>query len=200
MNKPQVGSRVKVVVRHVGFEPVFVPVFKQSTPAPVDYLEYQGEVVRPPDLSLGPWEFGLTTTIPDFPVRVIDMRDVISIDGTASIDESHQVHIVNVQGSKGNVYQVQVQDGKAFSCTCPAFVYRKQQCKHLAMATGEAPPVEVKPPVERTEGPSKASLAKAIFQELNGDRKACIVAFMEKLSMSKASAQTYFYNIKGASK
>lgn len=46
---------------------------------------------------------------------------------------NYPVTTVKVRGSEGDIYELDMQDGKAVSCTCPGFVYR-ETCKHLAIA------------------------------------------------------------------
>ena len=35
-----------------------------------------------------------------------------------------------IKGSKGQMHTVRKQDGK-YNCSCPAFVYRRMECKHI---------------------------------------------------------------------
>lgn len=203
MNKPAVGSHVKVVVKGNQMAPVFSPSAGKTFASGSPTHEYIGQVIKS-GLWLKPDEFAMTGT-QDFPVRVIRMEDVISVDG-AEVDHTDGVlSFRQVPGSKGAVYQVMLKNGQPISCSCPGFTFRKQ-CRHVSgedvAAKPEQKPVakKAKSVVRSTGGSTKVSKAKAIFAELKGDRKMCIARFMADLEMSKASAQTYFYNIKGAGK
>ena len=51
----------------------------------------------------------------------------VDISVFGSIVKEQKSHIVEVKGSKGNVYRV---DTEAKSCTCPGFGFRGE-CKHI---------------------------------------------------------------------
>lgn len=76
--------------------------------------------------------------------RVISMKHVhdLEIVGRSAETETTSIKVVEVKGSKGNVYQVTLEDGIAVSCTCPGFQFRRQ-CRHLKEAINVAKPVSV---------------------------------------------------------
>ena len=67
----------------------------------------------------------------DFPVRIIDLSNVISIDDKPYTpqDLPKSRREIQVTGSKGDIYTVTV-DGKHKTCTCQAFQFRRN-CKHI---------------------------------------------------------------------
>jgi hypothetical protein len=205
MNKPEVGSHIKVVVKGNQMAPVFSPAAGKTFESGSPTNEYTGPVIKS-GLWLKPDEFAMATGLQDFPVRVIRMDDVISIDGTEVDHTKDTLSFKMVPGSNGAMYQVLLKDGKPLSCSCPGFTFRKQ-CRHVQGEDVEVKPAKpkavaksAKTVVRLTGGPTKASRARVIFKDEKGDRAACIARFVSELSMSKASAQTYFYNIKGAKK
>jgi hypothetical protein len=87
-----------------------------------------------PDEWLKTDEFNLSTGLPHFPVRTISLKNVVSINGMdVKQIKGDDVKVVNIQGSKGNSYEVIVRNGVAETCTCPAFRFRGGRCKHLSM-------------------------------------------------------------------
>ena len=131
--RPAVGSKVTVVTKYNGHKPVWVPMWNSFTPASPETVTYTGTVMKP-----DPWmkvdEFNLSTDLPHFPVRTISLKNVVSING-AGVNQvkGDDVKVVNVEGSKGNTYEVIVRNGVAETCTCPAFRFRGGRCKHLSM-------------------------------------------------------------------
>lgn len=136
MIRPRVGSEVTVVVRNISAcKPVFVPLWNDWTASSPQTYRYTGTVVKP-DYWMRTDEFNLTTGEADFPVRTIDLKNVVSIDDV-NVDgkSASQVTSKIIKGSKGNEYVVTLNNGVAETCTCPAFLYRGGRCKHLAIAS-----------------------------------------------------------------
>ena len=104
------------------------PAFVSNTP----YFVYEGEEVKTPSWVDYP-ALALTTGRKgrDFPVRIIDREDIISIDDKlyefVPVVESKKEY--TVMGSKGDVYTVTV-DGKHKTCNCKAFQFRRN-CRHI---------------------------------------------------------------------
>lgn len=97
-----------------------------------EFIEYQGTEVRP-----GRWEnpqevLCLTTGIADFPVRSIQRRHIVSIDGQSYSAGQAQIQTRIVKGSKGQDY-VLTRAESGWRCTCPGFTFRNS-CKHIAEA------------------------------------------------------------------
>ena len=95
---------------------------------------YEGVEVKP-----GRWEDAgavlcLTTGNPEFPVRSIRRSQIESIDGQAYRYQptvSVRDRTVKIQGSRGEIYTVQV--GAQNSCTCKGFQFRST-CRHITEA------------------------------------------------------------------
>lgn len=92
------------------------------------------------------WQIGkplmnLTTGDPRFPVRTIELEDLVSIDGGNCTSSGITLHNYKtkthqIEGSKGNVYTVTESNGR-FSCDCVGFGFRND-CKHVKEASGKA--------------------------------------------------------------
>ena len=133
---PQVGKEVTIVVRNTGaHRRVFVPLWNDWTAPSPETLTYKGTVVKN-NYWMNVDEFNMTTGQKDFPIRTIRLKNVLSIDGV-KIDQRAAGGITTktIKGSKGNQYTVTLNNGVAEKCTCPAFIYRGGQCKHLALAS-----------------------------------------------------------------
>lgn len=119
---------MKVTVRNPEFERKNIWMFEQP-----EFFEYEGEEVKP-----GKWEnpesvLCMTTGIKDWPVRSIQRKNIVSIDGTPFVRvQSNAVKVFKVKGSKGSEYVVTGSNGN-WTCTCPGFQFRKS-CKHTAEA------------------------------------------------------------------
>jgi hypothetical protein len=98
-----------------------------------EYFEYSGELVK--NLKgTGPDQLCLTTGNPEWPVRVIQRRLILSIDHQPySADTASEVK--RVKGSKGQEYVV-THANALWHCTCPGFTFRGH-CKH-SQATATA--------------------------------------------------------------
>jgi hypothetical protein len=90
-----------------------------------EFFEYTGDEVRLKHISAD--ELALTTGIAEFPIRVIQRRYIVSIDGQTITPTSSKNPTRIVRGSKGEEYVVA--NG---SCTCPGFQFRRT-CRHLNM-------------------------------------------------------------------
>jgi hypothetical protein len=93
---------------------------------------YEGTVVKP-----YPWlsatEIALTTTNPNFPIRVINIvhaEQVELISGKIDTVNDHD-RSITVDGSRGKQYTV-TRAGTKITCTCEGFTFRKS-CKHLKL-------------------------------------------------------------------
>ena len=94
-----------------------------------EYNEYTGIVVH--EKWYGDDKIGLTTDMKHFPVRVLNLTNIVEVSG-AKVDYTpvkSTRETITVQGSKGNTYIVTKENGKA-TCTCPGFGFRKT-CKHV---------------------------------------------------------------------
>lgn len=75
-----------------------------------------------------PEEIAISTTIADFPFRIIQRANIIEMDGNPykfEVKEKKSQQVRLVQGSNGKVYEV-----TGHSCTCPGFTFRGT-CKHI---------------------------------------------------------------------
>ena len=91
-----------------------------------EYHEYQGEEVALKQATAD--ELAMTTGNPEWPVRVIQRRFIVSINGQPYKDTATRAETKIVKGSKGQEYVVTNSQGR-WTCTCPGFQFRKS-CKH----------------------------------------------------------------------
>lgn len=94
---------------------------------------YVGELVATP--SWVPYDAIAMTTGESgkFRIRIIAKEDIISIDGEDTVATNIvQTRIVQVNGSKGNKYFVELSD-KGNNCTCSGFQFRRT-CRHIQEA------------------------------------------------------------------
>lgn len=124
MQVPAVNSRIRVRIRNTDSH-LYIP------PRP-EYSMYEGTVVKP-----YPWlsatEIALTTTNPNFPIRVINIvhaEQVELISGKIDTVNDHD-RSITVDGSRGKQYTV-TRAGTKITCTCEGFTFRKS-CKHLKL-------------------------------------------------------------------
>lgn len=122
INIPSIGSSVTVTTRYR--EGYYYADSEWRT------MTYRGEVL-PPEPWFTPTQFKLASDDPSLPFRVLDLKQVTSIDGSV-VEHSVETNIrhTHIMGSKGDPYMVTVKAGAAISCTCPAFTFRKS-CRHL---------------------------------------------------------------------
>lgn len=117
---------MKVTVRNPQFERKHIWMFEQP-----EFFEYQGEEVKLKQATSE--ELCLTTDNPEWPVRVIQRRYIVKIDGKTVGKTEAKVVTKIVKGSKGNEYVVTGSNGK-WNCTCPGFQFR-HSCKHTVEAS-----------------------------------------------------------------
>ena len=90
-------------------------------------------------------QVGLTTDLPHFPMRVINVERIVEVDGKKSKFDSQSLQTsnngkrrrINVKGSRGNLYQVEVGGGRGSFCSCPGYQFRSH-CRHIAEAEAKA--------------------------------------------------------------
>jgi hypothetical protein len=74
--------------------------------------------------------FGLFVANSPVPLRVINIKDVLAVDGVVNIPTAPQaVETFQVKGSRGSEYTVTNEAGR-WTCTCVGFGFRKD-CKHI---------------------------------------------------------------------
>lgn len=130
---PKIGSTITVVVRAHPYKPVWVPQWNAYTSPGPETKTYTG-VVQTSDSWMSKDQFNLTTGLPNFPVRTITMKDVVSINGAGVAEQKEDLRVVKVSGSKvGSTYDVTIRDGVAEHCTCDGFRFRRS-CRHLKEA------------------------------------------------------------------
>ena len=124
MQVPAVNSRIRVRIRNTDSH-LYIP------PRP-EYSMYEGTVVKP-----YPWlsatEIALTTTNPNFPIRVINIAHAEQVELIAGKIDTVNDHdrSITVDGSRGKQYTV-TRAGTKVTCTCEGFTFRKS-CKHLKL-------------------------------------------------------------------
>lgn len=127
--KPKVGSVVTVVTDwSVYLKPFDASARRQNT--------YTGKVVGSASYD-DPSSFRMATGNTDYPIRVIELANVVSLvysDGkTGSTIEKKKIEIsaweVKSDSRKGGFYTV-TREGSHFSCTCVGFGFRKS-CRHV---------------------------------------------------------------------
>ncbi len=113
---------MKVTVRNPEFARKNIWFFEQP-----EFFEYEGEEVKLKWTT--PGELCLTTGIMDFPVRVIQRKNIVKINNKP-VDQKMDTQVITkvIKGSKGDEYIVTNANGK-WACSCPGFQFRKS-CKH----------------------------------------------------------------------
>lgn len=115
-------SKMKVKVRNPEFNRPGIWFFEQP-----EFFEYEGDEFNAKWIE--PGQLGLTTGNPEWPVRVIARKHIVSINNQAVEQAKSDVKTVKVKGSKGDEYIVTIGNGK-YNCTCSGFQFRKM-CKHV---------------------------------------------------------------------
>lgn len=113
---------MKVKVRNPEFGRKNVWFFDQP-----EFFEYEGEEFNAKWID--PTQLGLTTGNPEWPVRVIARKHIVSIDNKAFEQTKSDIKTFKVKGSKGDEYVVTIGNGK-MNCTCSGFQFRRN-CKHV---------------------------------------------------------------------
>jgi hypothetical protein len=116
---------MQVKVRNPQFNRPGVWFFEQP-----EFFEYEGEEFSAKWIM--PQQLALTTGNPEWPVRVIARKNIVSINNQAVTPVSTEVKTFTVKGSKGDEYVVTIGHGKA-NCTCSGFQFRRT-CKHIKEA------------------------------------------------------------------
>lgn len=123
---PKVGSTITLTTRYKSL-------YYNST-SEWDETTYEDVEVLPPESWLTSSQFMITSNTRRMPFRVIEIGNVVALSGGSrakGIDSG--VQTVSIKGSKGNEYHVTVENGRALSCTCPGYQFRKS-CRHLKEA------------------------------------------------------------------
>lgn len=122
--KPQVGSTISVTTKYKDYYIYRTSDWRLNT--------YEGKVLASERYD-GPNTFRMTGDA-RHPVRVISLHVVenLSVGGKMGVRQGDpNEKTVVVKGSKGNEYVVTINANGSGSCTCPAHVYRRMQCKHI---------------------------------------------------------------------
>jgi len=122
MLMPRVGQEVSVTVKN-SFE--LLRSWFRSQPKTTTYT---GRVVKPFKW-LSHDEFCMTTGEPKLPIRVINMKHVVELDGVKGEYKPNAPKVVTVKGSKGDEYTVTINNQRS-SCTCVGYSFRKT-CSHI---------------------------------------------------------------------
>jgi hypothetical protein len=117
---------MKVVIR----SPYHATLDRYACVMPEFYTFFGDEVPAPKWMSNA---LCLTTGDPKWPIRVLDRDRIVSIDDTKSDEKQKPTsRVLEVAGSKGNTYVVNLEGSRA-SCTCAGFQFRGK-CKHIEEA------------------------------------------------------------------
>ena len=127
---PQVGSEIEVCMKNP------LPISARHSSMP-DSNWYRGKVMKSLNW-MSPEMFCLSTGIKESPIRILDQDRILDlryVDGSEAeqieVAEKPKFRMWQVDGSKGNVYNVTLADGK-WSCDCPASSFRRGSlCKHI---------------------------------------------------------------------
>lgn len=128
-----IGSVVKVIVKNWSKQ-VLLPALYPNEP---DIIQYVGTVLPNPKWITSANQFCITSDDPRVGWRVIDVKNVISIDGTLVVQTQQEdapvAKTVVIKGSKGDNYIVTVKPDGSATCECTGFGYRKK-CSHIDKA------------------------------------------------------------------
>jgi hypothetical protein len=126
-----VGSVVKVTTKNWSKQ-VLLP---NLYPNVSDTIDYIGTVIPNPKWVTDANEFCITSDDPRVGWRVINLKNVISLDGTAvaPITNTPVAKTVVIMGSKGDNYIVTLNPDGTAHCECAGFGYRKK-CSHIDKA------------------------------------------------------------------
>lgn len=116
---------MKVKIRNTEFNRPGVWFFTQPEFFEYEGTEFSAKWIRPDQL-------GLSTGNPEWPVRVISRKNIVSINNQPVEHTDSSVKTFTVKGSKGDEYLVTIGNGKA-DCTCSGFQFRRT-CKHIKEA------------------------------------------------------------------
>jgi hypothetical protein len=118
MKIPSVGATVSVKTKHQN-------IFLYDNLSHREFLI--NGVVIPNAKWVGSNSFSVRTKNTDFPISVISLENVLSIESDkSSFDQTRKF---KVKGSKGDTYLVTL-TGKHYSCHCIGFKYHSK-CKHI---------------------------------------------------------------------
>lgn len=79
--------------------------------------------------------FFLSVANTEVPIRVIDIKRVLKVDGIKMVHTKTETKTYEIAGSKGAVYKV-VDNAGQWSCQCVGFAHRKF-CKHIEEAQNQ---------------------------------------------------------------
>ena len=113
---------MKVQVRNTQFGRPNIWMFEQP-----EFFEFEGDEFNAKWID--PTQLALTTGNPEWPVRVIARKNILSINNQTVEQIKSDVRTVKIKGSKGDEYIVTVGNGK-INCTCSGFQFRRS-CKHV---------------------------------------------------------------------
>ncbi len=125
---PEIGTEVEVCMKN----PLMPTARYSGMP---DSNWYRGRILKSQNW-MGPDMFCLSTDIKESPVRILDVDRVLDlrrVDGAeveeVVAQEKPKFRMWQVDGSKGNVYNVTLDNGK-WSCDCVAGRFNRP-CKHV---------------------------------------------------------------------
>lgn len=125
---PQVGTEVEVCMKN----PLMLSARYSGMP---DSTWYRGKVMRPLKW-MSPDMFCLSTDIKESPIRILDQDRILDLRlvGGGEVEhvelkEKPKFQMWQVDGSKGNVYTVTLDNNK-WSCDCVAGRFNRP-CKHV---------------------------------------------------------------------
>jgi hypothetical protein len=117
---------MRVTVRNEKYAKRHLYAFSQP-----EFFVYEGEQVKPYKWS-EPGTICLTTGNQFWPVREIHPSVIVSIDDNLVAHTAPKPKVLEVAGSKGNVYTVVLEPSGHKTCSCSGFAFRRA-CKHLAL-------------------------------------------------------------------
>lgn len=125
---PAVGSEVEICMKNP-----LMPTARY--PGEPDRNWYRGKVMKSLNW-MDPGQFCLSTDNPQSPIRILDQDRILelrhvngAVATTVEVAEKPKFQIWQVDGSKGAVYNVKLDDGK-WSCDCVAGQFNRP-CKHV---------------------------------------------------------------------
>lgn len=125
---PEIGTEIEVCMAN--------PLMPSArSPDMSDRFWYRGTVMKSLNW-MSPEMFCLSTGIKESPIRILDQDRILDlrfVDGTEAeqvvVAEKPKFQIWQVDGSKGNVYNVTLADNK-WTCDCQAGSFGRN-CKHV---------------------------------------------------------------------